>query len=48
MDWKGIDGRFVKRGELLLSLDFLEDYEGEFRALNGAKVGRPFKLIEGC
>jgi hypothetical protein len=24
MDWRGIDERLIRRGELLLSLDFLE------------------------
>ena len=31
-------------GELLLSLDFLEDYEFELSVMNDGKVGRPFKL----
>ena len=29
MDWDSVDERLIKRGELLLSLDFLERYEDE-------------------
>ncbi len=29
MEWKSVDERLVKRGELLLSLEFLERYEDE-------------------
>ena len=31
-------------GELLLSLDFLERYDEELKAMNGGKEGRPFAL----
>jgi hypothetical protein len=27
MYWRGVDGRLIRRGELLLSLDFLERYD---------------------
>ena len=27
MDWDAVDERLIRRGELLLSLDFLEDYD---------------------
>jgi hypothetical protein len=27
MDWRGVDERLIRRGELLLSLDFLERYD---------------------
>jgi hypothetical protein len=27
MDWRCVDERLIKRGELLLSLDFLERYD---------------------
>jgi hypothetical protein len=26
MDWSAVDERLIRRGELLLSLDFLDDY----------------------
>jgi hypothetical protein len=29
MDWRLVDERFIRRGELLLSLDFLDDYDFE-------------------
>jgi hypothetical protein len=29
MDWRFVDERFIMRGELLLSLDFLGDYDFE-------------------
>ena len=39
-----VNGRLIRRGELLLSLDFLENYDDELTALNIGKVGRPFKI----
>jgi len=45
MDWGLVDGRLIRRGELLLILDFVEDYE--LSLLNGGKVGRPFKIADG-
>ncbi len=44
LGWRAVDERLIRRGELLLSLDFLESYECELMALNCGKVGRPFKL----
>ena len=44
MDWDSVDERLIKRGELLLSLDFLEKYEDELKAMNRGKEGRPFAL----
>lgn len=46
MDWDSVDERLIKRGELLLSLDFLERYECELKAMNGGKEGRPFTLTQ--
>ena len=34
MDWDSVDERLIKRGELLLSLDFLERYEDELKSMN--------------
>ena len=42
MDWGAVDERLIRRGELLLSLDFLDDYE--LSLLNDGKVGSPFKI----
>ena len=44
MNWKNVDERLVRRGELLLSLDSLERYDGELEAMNRGKEGRPFTL----
>jgi hypothetical protein len=33
MNWKSIDEKLIKRGELLLSLDFLKDYDNELRIM---------------
>jgi hypothetical protein len=46
MDWRSIDEGLIRRGELLLSLDFLEGYGLELSLLNDGKVGRSFKLTE--
>jgi len=43
MYWS-VDGRLIRRGELFLSLDFLEVYDAELTALNIGKVCRPFKI----
>jgi hypothetical protein len=37
MGWRGVEGRLIRRGELLLSLDFLERYDE-------GKVGRPYRV----
>jgi len=47
MDWGAVDERLIRRGELLLSLDFLDDYGYELSLLNDGKVGRPFKITYG-
>ena len=44
MDWRLVDERLIRRGELLLSLDFLEDYDYELSLLNDGRVWRPFKI----
>jgi len=45
MDWGLVDEGLIGRGELLLSLDFLEDFD--LSLLNDGKVGRPFKITGG-
>jgi len=47
MDCKVVDEGLIRRGEILLSLDFLDGYEDELRAMNWGKVGRPYALTEG-
>jgi hypothetical protein len=44
MDWKSIDEKLIKRGELLLSLDFLKNYDNELRIMNNNKIGHPSKI----
>ena len=44
MYWRGVDGGLIRRGELLLSLDFLESYDLELSVLNCGKVGRPYRV----
>ena len=46
MDWNAVDER-LRRGELLLSLDFLESYDFELSVMNDCKVGHPFKIADG-
>jgi hypothetical protein len=46
MDWRLVDERFIRRGELL-SLDFLDDYDSELSLSNDGKVGRLFKITDG-
>jgi len=38
-DWKNINNKYIKEGELYLSFDFLEQWETEIQALNDNKVG---------
>ena len=46
MNWKVVDERLIRRGEILLSLEFLDSYEDELRAVNEGKVGRPYTLTD--
>jgi hypothetical protein len=45
MDWRCVDERLIRCGELLLlSLDFLESYDLDLSVLNLGKVGRPYRV----
>ena len=44
MGWKAVDERLIRRGELLLSLDFLDGYDDELEAMNHKKVGHPYRF----
>ncbi len=44
MGWKEIDERLIRRGELLLDVSFLENYQQEVEAMNRGKTGRPYRL----
>lgn len=45
-DWKEYNERLVKRGEMYLSLDFLESWAEDVGGLNRGKVGAPFEYPE--
>ena len=45
-DWKQIDEKLIRRGELILELGFLENYREELGAMNYAKEGRPYRLTD--
>jgi hypothetical protein len=44
--WKEYNERLVKRGELLISLDFLESWDDELKEMNKEKRGRPYEFPE--
>ena len=44
MGWKEIDEKLIRRGELILDLEFLEGYEEELEAMNHGKTGPPYRL----
>jgi|YelNatPaOPRAMG01_1025707.scaffolds.fasta_scaffold65636_2 hypothetical protein len=46
IDWKCADEGLIRRSELPLSLDFLEDYKLKLSILNNDKVGYPFKITD--
>jgi transposase len=41
-DWKTYNNQLVKRGELLVDLDFVENWEEELEEMNWGKRGKPF------
>ncbi len=43
-DWRETDERLIRRGELILELSFVENYQAELDAMNHGKEGRPYKL----
>jgi hypothetical protein len=43
-DWRKTDEHLIRRGELILELGFLENYQAELDAMNQGKEGRPYKL----
>jgi hypothetical protein len=47
MDWRVVDGGLIRRGELPLSLDFLEGYDYRLSLLNDCKVVHPFEITYG-
>jgi len=45
-DWKSYNDQLVKRGELLIDLDFVENWEKELEEMNRGKRGKPFDYPE--
>jgi len=43
-NWKQIDEKLIRRGELILELSFVESYQKELDAMNRGKEGRPYSL----
>ena len=46
-DWKSYNDQLVKRGELLISLDFLENWDLELERMDSGKRGKAFMYPEG-
>ncbi|GBC74567.1 hypothetical protein HRbin05_00609 [archaeon HR05] len=44
MNWHEVDERLIKRGEILVSLDFVKNYDKELEEMNKGKVGRPYQI----
>ena len=41
-NWKEYNDKLVRRGEVYISLDFLDSWDDELAKMNEGKVGRPF------
>ena len=42
--WPEYNEQLVKRGEFLLALDFVDDWNSELGRMNACKVGKPFRF----
>ncbi len=45
-NWKEYNEKLVRRGEVYISLDFLENWDEELEKMNKGKVGRPYLYPE--
>jgi len=43
-DWKEYNEKLVRRGEILISMDFLENWDKELEEMNKRKKGRPYSF----
>ena len=43
-DWSSYNEHLVKRGEYLLALDFVENWDKELARMNAHKVGAPYQF----
>jgi hypothetical protein len=44
--WERVDERPIKRGMLIMDLDFVGNYRGELVRMNWKKRGRPYRIAE--
>jgi len=44
MDWKAVDERLIRRGELILDLESLRNHEKELETMNKGRPGPRYKL----
>jgi hypothetical protein len=44
--WKRVDERLIKRGMLIMDLNFLRNYRDELVRMNRKKRGRPYRIAE--
>jgi hypothetical protein len=44
--WKRVGERLIKRGMLIMDLDFLRGYRDELVRINRRKRGRPYRIAE--
>jgi hypothetical protein len=44
--WKRVDERLIKRGMLIMDLDFVRGYRDELIRMNRGKRGRPYRIAE--
>jgi hypothetical protein len=45
-NWKDYDEALVKRGSILLDLDFVASWSAELKTMNEAKEGARFRYLE--
>jgi hypothetical protein len=44
--WKRVDERLIKRGMLIMDLDFVRGYRDELVRMNRRERGRPYRIAE--
>jgi hypothetical protein len=44
MDWKAVDERLIRRGELILDLESLGNHEKELEEMNKGRPGPRFRI----
>ncbi|MEM2570876.1 MAG: hypothetical protein QXD61_08290 [Candidatus Caldarchaeum sp.] len=42
--WRRVDDRLIRRGKLVLDLNFVRNYADELSEMNEGKKGRPYKI----